>query len=63
MVTVGNNGGDVCNVVLGARSNDVGVRVIMTNGRDGNICVYCRFILERELAMCLTQATEHTPKA
>ena len=48
MVTVGNNGGDVCNVVLGARSNDVGVRVIMTNGRDGKICVYCRFILGRE---------------
>jgi len=38
---VGNNGGDVHNVVLDAGNDGVGVRGIMMSGRNGRICVDC----------------------
>ena len=44
-MTVGNNGDGVHDVVLGPGDGGVGVRDIMTNGRNGCICIYCKRLL------------------
>ena len=62
-VAVGINGGSVHNVILDARSDGVGVRVIMANGRSGYIWAYCRCLLDGKLATVqIIQVTERTFK-
>jgi len=45
-MTVGNNGEGFQNTTLGAGNDGVGVRDIMTDGRNGRICVDCERLLE-----------------
>ena len=47
-MAVGNNGADAHNVILDARNKGVGVCDIMMSGRNGCICVSCKFLLEVE---------------
>ena len=44
-ITVGGNGEDVHNVILGARNDGVVVRDTIANGRNGCTCVYRKCLL------------------
>ena len=61
-MAVGNNDAGVHNLILDIGSDSVGVCDIMTNSRNGWICVYYKFPLEAELASAITRAPERTLK-
>ena len=62
-MTVGNNDRGVRNVILGARSDAVGVRGIMSNDWNGCICGYCNRLLGAGLATGIIRAKGRTLKA
>ena len=61
-MNIGNTCAGIYSVIPDARNDGMSICEIMTNSGNGCVCVYREFLLEAELAVATTQATERTLK-